>query len=38
MKSYAWDTALCGAESWTLQKINHKYLKSFETLLREGRR
>jgi hypothetical protein len=31
MKSYIWDTALCGAETWTLRKIGDKYLESCET-------
>jgi hypothetical protein len=29
--SYVWDIALYGAEIWTLQKIDQKYLGSFET-------
>jgi hypothetical protein len=27
---YIWSTALCGAETWTLRKVDWKYLKSFE--------
>jgi hypothetical protein len=30
LKFYAWSTDLCGAERWTLRKINQKYLGSFE--------
>ncbi|GFG33678.1 hypothetical protein Cfor_11728 [Coptotermes formosanus] len=26
-----WGTALYGAETWTLRKVDQKYLKSFET-------
>jgi hypothetical protein len=27
---YSWSIALYGAETWTLQKVDHKYLESFE--------
>jgi hypothetical protein len=30
VKCYIWSTALCGAETWTLRKINQKYLENFE--------
>jgi hypothetical protein len=30
VKCYIWSTALYGAETWTLQKIDQKYLESFE--------
>jgi len=30
IERYAWLIALCGAESWTLWKVDEKYLKSFE--------
>jgi hypothetical protein len=30
VKCYIWSTALCGAENWTLWKVDHKYLGSFE--------
>jgi hypothetical protein len=29
VKCYTWSTALYGAETWTLQKVDQKYLKSF---------
>jgi hypothetical protein len=29
-KCYIWSTALYGAEMWTLQKIDQKYLENFE--------
>ena len=28
MKSYNWSLALCGAETWTLRKVDQKYLDS----------
>jgi hypothetical protein len=31
VKCYIWNIDLCGAETWTLQKVNQKYLKSLET-------
>ena len=31
MKCYIWSIALYGAETWTLRKVDQKYLKSFET-------
>jgi hypothetical protein len=30
VKCYIWGTVLCGAENWTLWKVDHKYLGSFE--------
>ena len=30
IKCYTWRIALCGAETWTLQKVDQKYLGSFE--------
>jgi hypothetical protein len=27
---YIWSIALCGAETWTLRKVDRKYLQSFE--------
>ena len=30
MKSYIWSIAFHGAASWTLIKLEHKYLNSFE--------
>jgi hypothetical protein len=30
VKCYIWSIALCGAETWTLRKIDQKYLASFE--------
>jgi hypothetical protein len=27
---YSWSIALCGAENWTLRKVDQKYLESFE--------
>jgi hypothetical protein len=29
-KCYIWSIALCGAEKWTLGKVDRKYLESFE--------
>jgi hypothetical protein len=28
-KCYIWGIALCGAETWTLRKVDQKYLESF---------
>jgi hypothetical protein len=28
---YIWSVALCGAETWTLRKVDQKYTESFET-------
>jgi hypothetical protein len=25
---YVWNITLCGVETWTLQKVDHKYLRS----------
>jgi hypothetical protein len=30
VKCYIWSAALCGAETWTLGKVDQKYLESFE--------
>ena len=30
MKCYIWSIALYGAETWTLRKIDQKYLENFE--------
>jgi hypothetical protein len=30
VKCYIWSIALYGAETWTLQKLDQKYLESFE--------
>jgi hypothetical protein len=30
VKAYIWSIALCGAETWTLWKVDQKYLASFE--------
>jgi hypothetical protein len=30
VKCHIWSTGFCGAETWTLQKIDNKYLESFE--------
>jgi hypothetical protein len=30
MKYYIWSTAWQGAETWTLQRIDQKYMESFE--------
>jgi hypothetical protein len=30
VKCYIWSIALCGAETWTLGKVDRKYLESFE--------
>jgi hypothetical protein len=30
VKCYTWSTALCGAGTWTLRTVDHKYLESFE--------
>jgi hypothetical protein len=29
VKCYIWSIALCGAETWTLRKVDQKYLESF---------
>jgi hypothetical protein len=29
VKCYIWSIALCGAEIWTLQKLDHKHLSTF---------
>jgi len=26
VKRYVWSIVLCGAETWTLRKVHHKYL------------
>jgi hypothetical protein len=30
VKCYIWNIALCGAETWTLYKVNQKYLQRLE--------
>jgi hypothetical protein len=30
VKCCIWSLALCGAETWTLRKVDQKYLESFE--------
>jgi hypothetical protein len=30
LKCYIWSIALYGADTWTLRKLDHKYLESFE--------
>jgi hypothetical protein len=30
VKCYIWSVALCGAETWTLRKVDQKYVESFE--------
>ena len=30
MKCYIWSIALYGAETWTLRKVDQKYLESFD--------
>jgi hypothetical protein len=30
VKCYIWSITLCGAEAWTLRKVDQKYLESFE--------
>jgi hypothetical protein len=30
VKCYIWSVALCGAETWTLWKVDQKYLEGFE--------
>jgi hypothetical protein len=30
IKSYIWSTDLYGAETWIFQKVNEKYLESYE--------
>jgi hypothetical protein len=30
VKCYIWSIALCGAETWTLRKMDQKYLESFD--------
>jgi hypothetical protein len=29
VKCYIWSIALCGAETWTLRKVDQKYLENF---------
>jgi hypothetical protein len=35
VKCYIWSTLLYGAESWTLWKVDEKYVGSFETWCRK---
>jgi hypothetical protein len=30
VNSYTWGITLCGAETWTLRKVDQKYLESLE--------
>jgi hypothetical protein len=30
VKSYTWSIAVCGVETWTLRKVEQKFLESFE--------
>jgi hypothetical protein len=30
IKSYIWSTEFCGAENWTLRKVDQKYMNRFE--------
>jgi len=30
VQCYIWSIALCGVETWTLQKVDRKYLEGFE--------
>ena len=30
VRCYVWSTALCGSETWTLKKLEQKYLESFD--------
>jgi hypothetical protein len=36
-KCYIWSIALYGAETWTLRKVDQKYVDSFEMWCGEGR-
>jgi len=36
VKSYIWSIASYGVETLTIEKIDHKYLESFETWYRVG--
>jgi hypothetical protein len=36
VRFYIWSTALCGAETWALRKVDQKYLESFECGAGEG--
>ena len=36
VKCYVWSIASYGVETWTIEKIGHKYLESFETWYRVG--
>ena len=35
MKCYIWSTAFYGAETWTLRKIDQKYLEIFKNVMLE---
>ena len=35
VKCNIWSIALCGAETWSLQKVDQKYLGSFENVVLE---
>jgi hypothetical protein len=36
LKCYIWSIALCGAKTWTLRKVDQKYLESLEHGAEEG--
>jgi hypothetical protein len=36
VKGYIWGIASYGVENWMIEKIDHKYLKSFERWYRVG--
>ena len=36
VKCYIWNIALYGAQTWTFQKVDHKYLESLKCGAREG--
>ena len=35
MKCYIWSTALYSAQTWTLSKVDQKYLESFKVMVME---
>jgi len=37
VKCYIWSIALCGAETWTLQKVDQKYFKVLTCTAGEGK-
>jgi len=36
VKCYVWSIASYGVENWTIEKIGHKYLETFDTWYRVG--